>query len=150
MVRTVAARRVGGATKLVAWKTSTGPDNHSTGGQGSRLQAAWRRRAGARRWPWRRRGAAGGGPGGGPRAPRQENGTRATDSGSGPASPARAPASPATYRPTPVRGPSRGVASSATFTARSPQHQPALEALAVDRGPGGDAAAAGQHDRGEG
>src|SRR5918994_1842743 len=149
MVRTVAARRVGGATKLVAWKTSTGPDSHSTGGRDSRPQAAWRRRAGTRRWPWGI-GGPGGAAEGRPPVPRQENGIRATDSGSGPASPARAPASPATYRPTPVRGPSRGVASSATFTARSPQHQPALEALAVDRGPGGDAAAAGQHDRGEG
>ncbi len=95
MVRTVAARRVGGATKLVAWKTSTGPESHSTGGQGSRPQAAWRRRAGARRWPWRMRGPAGAAAGRSP-VPRQENGTRATDSGSGPARPARASASPAT------------------------------------------------------
>jgi hypothetical protein len=80
---------------LVAWKTSTGPESHSTGGMGRRPQAAWRRRAGARRRPTRTRGPVGAAAAR-PPVPRQLKGIRATDSGSGPARPARAPARPAT------------------------------------------------------
>src|SRR6266511_2460743 len=75
MVTTRPARRAGGATKFVAWNTSTRPANHSTGGHPRRAHAARNTRAGTRRRPTRtllrrpaalaarggRRGAQGGG-----------------------------------------------------------------------------------------
>src|SRR5450759_2115511 len=43
------ARRAGGSTKLLAWKTSARPESHSTGGSDQRPQQACSTRAGKRR-----------------------------------------------------------------------------------------------------
>src|SRR6266508_2694033 len=125
MVMTRPARRAGGATKLVAWNTSTRPASHSTGGHWSRAHAACSSRAGTRRRPYRTPGAlatAAGTAAARSPAPRQVNGTSQSSSTAPP--PASPSSRPATYRPTPVRGPSSGVASTPTLTAATPPCSP--------------------------
>src|SRR6266511_1754823 len=78
MVTTRPARRAGGATKFVAWNTSTRPANHSTGGHPRRAHAARNTRAGTRRRPTRTPATAPGAPcsAGPPPHPHPRNGPR--------------------------------------------------------------------------